>query len=341
MYLNNNYNKTQLNNSSIMKKIKIASLWNSTVDLNNNVIVNLIKNLSKKSIEFVSVANCDILIFGPYESQSIFLTLTRKIFNKFLNKKFNKILPNLEIYLLNRKIKPLRVYLSAENYNFPDIKFDFSISSHMGINRDTHLRYPLWKEYIDWSDQGILRDLDPFAKRFNAYYNIEDLISPQGEFFLKKPRNMCIISSHLNEPRRSIYSKFSEKFQVDGYGPYFNSNIKDHYSNPIKKLDILKNYAYNLCPENSLYPGYYTEKIPEAFLGKCLPISWADNNINYDFNTKAFINLLNYSKDNYTEICELLKDDNFLKKFTNEPLLLKKPTLDNEIKFINKILQSL
>jgi len=325
-----------------MKKIKIASLWNSNIDLENLLIVNLIKILSKKDIEFVPIIDCDILIFGPYEQQSIFSTVKRRILNKILNnKKINQTFPNLDIYFLNRKIKPIRIFFSGENYQFPNVKFDFSISSNLGINRDTHLRYPVWKEYIDWSKEGVTRKLDNFAKRFETYYNIEELITPQEDNFMRKPRNLCIISSHLNEPRKSIYSKFSEEFQVDGYGPSFNQKIKDHHSNPIKKKDILKNYAFNLCPENSLYPGYYTEKIPEAFLGNCLPISWTDNNVDYDFNKKAFINLLDYTKDNFSEIMQLLKDDNYLKRFTNEPLLLKKPNLDKEINFVNKIIKLL
>ena len=101
--------------------------------------------------------------------------------------------------------------------------------------------------------------------------------------------------------------------------------------------EILKNYSFNLCPENALYPGYYTEKVPDAFLGKCLPLAWADNYINSDFNEKSFINLLNYSKSNYLEINSLLKDDSFLKKFTTEPLLLKEPNLTEETKFLKKI----
>jgi hypothetical protein len=101
------------------------------------------------------------------------------------------------------------------------------------------------------------------------------------------------------------------------------------------------NYAFNLCPENSLFPGYYTEKIPEAFLGNSLPLTWADSNVYEDFNKKSFINLLEHTKDNFTEIFELIKEDSYLKKFTNEPLLIKKPNLDNEINFVRKILETI
>jgi hypothetical protein len=40
-------------------------------------------------------------------------------------------------------------------------------------------------------------------------------------------------------------------------------------------------------------------------------------------------------------MCELLKDDIFLKKFTQEPLCFNKPNLDKEKKFINKIISIL
>ena len=114
---------------------------------------------------------------------------------------------------------------------------------------------------------------------------------PQGNTFLNKDRKMCLITSHLNEPRKSMYEIFSKKFTVDGYGPYFDGQISNHNLSNFTKKNILEKYAFNLCPENNLYPGYYSEKIPDAFMAKCLPISWADSNINYDFNENSFINL--------------------------------------------------
>ena len=320
-----------------MQKIKVATLWLG--DFRNSLIYKLIENISKKTIEIVSPDLCDILFFGPYDTNN----LKRKFLN-FARKKItsiDNIFPNVDLYLLNRKIKPLRVFYSHENYSFPDVQYDYSITSHLGINSETHLRFPLWKELISWNHLEIERNADKFTKRFHNFYNIKDLMLPQGESFLKKERKICLLSSHLNEPRKSMYFNFSKHFTVDGYGPYFNKNIKDHNSNPESKREILDKYAFNLCPENSLYPGYYTEKVPEAFLGKSLPLTWADNNINVDFNEKSFVNLLNYSKDNYFEISNFLKDENFLKQFTTEPLLLKEPSLNEEIHFIKKIISSI
>ena len=320
-----------------MKKIKVGTLW--VDNIRNSLIFKLIENVSKKEIDIVSPELSDILIFGPYDTYS----LKRKFVN-FAKKKIptiESVLPNIDLYLLNRKIKPLRIFYSHENYQFPNVHYDYSITSHLGINNETHLRFPLWKDLIDWSHLGIKRELSAYIKRYDNFYNIKDLMCPQGDFFLKKERKICLISSHLNEPRKSMYFNFLKNFEVNGYGPYFDANVKDHYSNPLSKKEILKKYAFNLCPENSLYPGYYTEKVPEAFLSKSLPLTWADNNINFDFNKKSFVNLLNYSKDNYLEICSNLKDENFLKQYTTEPLILKEPDLNEEILFVKKIVSSI
>jgi hypothetical protein len=317
-----------------MKKIKISTLW--TTDLKNSLIFKLIENISKKEIEIVPVDKSDILVFGPYDTHSL-----KRRFMNFTQKKLksiHNILPNIDLYLFNRKIKPIRIFYSHENFSFPKVKYDFTITSHLGINEDKHLRFPLWKDLINWNHLGITRVANKFVKRFDDFYNIKDMTSPQGNVFLNKERKVCLITSHLDEPRKSMHSSISKNFTIDGYGPYFDKQIKNHNDSKLNKKEILKKYAFNLCPENSLFPGYYTEKVPEAFLSKTLPISWMDNNVTFDFNEKSFINLLNYSKDNYLEIISLLKDENFLKKFTNEPLLLKEPNLENEILFVKKII---
>jgi alpha(1,3/1,4) fucosyltransferase len=320
-----------------VNNIKISFLWSENIK--QSILFCLINSLSKKKIEIVPPANADLLILGPYDHSSF----KRRCFNilnkrtKYLNEKF----PNLDIYSLNRSYKPIRLFVSSENYVPIDFKYDFSITCSLGIVDDNHLRFPVWKDDIDWSYEGFYRENSSNSNRYGSLYNINDLIKPQGKNFMEKKKNFCLFSSHLREPRKSLFTQINKSFLVDGFGPYFNKNLLNHNNNKFKKKDIMKDYAFNLCPENSLYPGYYTEKIPDAFLGKCLPVSWVDQNVDVDFNKKAFINMLDYTKDNYATMCELLKDDIFLKKFIPEPLCFSKPNLDKEKKFINKIISIL
>ena len=321
-----------------MKTLKVSffAVHNIT-DIQNSVFFHLLKNKSKREIEIVSKEKADILIIGPYDS----INYKRIVLNKLLEKKtFNDILkhfPNLDIYSFSRKYKPLRIFLSNENIHQNLPKYDYSFHHDIGIVNNNHFRFPIWKDHIDWSHEGIKREFTLTAKRFGTFWKLDELLRPQGANFINK-KNICLITSHMTEPKLSIYLKFKEYFQVDGYGSYFNKKIKNHNSSSFLIRDILQNYAFNLCPENSLYPGYYNERVPNAFLAKTLPITWADQNINLDFNAKAFINLIDHANNNYDDICNLLKDDNYLLNYSKEPLLLKKPNLDQERVFIQRIL---
>jgi hypothetical protein len=325
-----------------MKTLRVSFFAvHNILDLTNSVFFQLLKKITKKKIELVSDNRADLLIIGPYDS----ITFKKKILNLFLNKKKIKdtlsFFPNLDIYSFKRKYKPLRVFLSNENLHENLPKYDYSFHHDIGIVNNNHFRFPIWKDHIDWSHEGFERELTLTAKRFGSFWKLDNLLRPQGIDFIKKRKNVCLITSHMIEPRLSVYLKFKEYFQVDGYGPYFNKKINNHNSSNFSIRDILQNYAFNLCPENSLFPGYYTEKVPNAFLANTLPITWADRNIDLDFNPKAFINLIDHAKNNYDDICNLLKDDNYLLNYSKEPLLLKKINLDKERVFIQKILSCL
>ena len=320
-----------------MSSLKISSLFGFN-DWSSSVLIKLLGSMSKKKIEYVDPTMADILFIGPYDINSI----KRRVVSSLVKKINITQFPNIDIYSFKRDYNPIRVYSSFENYRYGNIKADYYITPDLGVVNENHLRFPFWKDCIDWSSsEDIFRDKNTGnAVRFGSYWNLDQLLDPFGEEFLKKKKEFCIISSHLMEPKKSIYLKFSEHFKVNGYGPYFNKKISNHNSSNFKINDLLEKYSFNLCPHNSLYPGYYDEKIGNAFLSKSLPITWADKNINIDFNDKAFVNLIDYVSSDYEDICSLMKDEYFLRKFSKEPLLLKKPDLEKEKSFVLKILSN-
>jgi hypothetical protein len=324
-----------------MKTLKLSFIW--VPDFKETIFYYLIVKLSKLKIEIVNPNKCDLLFIGPYDQGSY----KRKVYNSIKSKfkffhKLEEYFKNLEIYqMMNRSSAPLKVFLSSEAFPHNLFKADFYITSNLGVFDNNHLRFPCWKNDIDWSHEGIVRDNNVGnAKRFGFFYDIESLLKNKGDDFLKK-KNICFFTTVLKEPRRSFYKSFSKQFRVDGFGPYFDKKLKNHNESKFKKFDIMKNYSFNLCPENILYPGSYTEKIPDAFIGKCLPISWADNTVKIDFNPNAFINLNDHLDNDFQQLFDSLRDVDFLKKYSKEPLLLKKPNLDSEIKFVERILASL
>jgi len=325
-----------------MKTLKVSFLCHPFIK--ETLFFNLISKLSKKKIELVKPNKCDLLFIGPYNEFSY----KKRIYN-FLKKKYNffeKIDYYFNNFIINnlndRLYKPIKIFYCTEYLPYNLIHADYYISTSLGVSNESHLRIPNWKEHIDWSHEDVARDVNiGHAVRFGSFHKIQDLLKPLGGEFLSRKKKMCLVASHMLEPRESIYNYLSKYFIVDGYGPYFDKEIKSHNKSNFFKKNLLQNYSFSLCPENLLYAGGYSEKIPDAFSAKCLPISWSDNNINLDFNKNAFVNLLDHVKDNYHEISNLLKDESYLKKFTKEPLLLKIPNLDEERRFAEKILDYL
>ena len=322
-----------------MNSIKISELWTAGIEtIQNSIFFLLLQQISNKPISFTKPSKADILIIGPYNLNRIPQRINKFILRKLNNSKINE---TYELYyrkLLFSKNRPLTLFYCHENIRYDRVQTDFSISYDYSPNNKNHLRFPIWKENINWLSENIIREKSFIINRYGEFYDINKLRSPLNKFNNKK-KNMCIFSSHMDEPRYSFFSLLKNHFQIDGYGPYFNKNIKNHNISGFYKKDILKNYFYNLCPHNDIYPGYYEEKVPESFLSGCLPITWADSNICKDFNPKAFINLNDGFFNDYKNFVSKIKDDNYLENFLKEPLINYKLDLSKEREFASRILK--
>jgi hypothetical protein len=191
-------------------------------------------------------------------------------------------------------------------------------------------------EMIDWSHEGIAGNLNP---RYGRLMNLDRLMHPLGSAFQMRQQKIALITSHLNEPRNLLFNQLKKFLPIDGYGAYFDHNIRNHHSSSFNKYDILQSYAYNLCPENSLYPGYVTEKIPEAFYAGSIPLTWIDPNVICDFNPAAFINLMPMVHDELNGFIEFLESKSLQKDLAEQSLLIKQPSLDQLKKFLLEILR--
>ncbi len=323
-----------------MNSIKISELWTGGQEtIQNTVFVKLLEQISTKPITFTNPRNADILFVGPFNLERISKRIKNVILRNLNNNYLNKIADYYEKEILFSKNKPLTIFYCHENVRFDRIKVDFSISPDYSRNQN-HLRFPVWKENMDWSFENIKREKCLISHRYGEYYDLTKLQSPLKKFNNSK-KNMCIITSHMNEPRYSFFSALKDHFLIDGYGPYFDKKIENHNVSNFYKKDILKKYFFSLCPHNDIYPGYYEEKIPESFLSGCIPISWADDNISNDFNPKAFINLNNGFFNDFDNFILKIKDDDYLKKFLNEPLINYKLDLSKERDFVSKIYKAI
>ena len=310
-----------------MKKIKIA-LLGTQHDYAQGLLPFIVKQLGY-AIEWSKPHTCDLLIYGAFYKKP------SKPF-RYLPKPLRPAANILANSFGSNKAPPLSLFHTCENVRHDFINTDFSISFDLGVQSQNHLRLPYWMEMVDWSHEGIIGNQNP---RFGELLSLKQLSTPLGSTFLSRPRKAALITSHLLEPRKTVFELIGKSIPTEGFGPYFDKAIRTHNQSNFIKKEVLKEFAFNLCPENSLYPGYYTEKIPEAFMSGCLPIGWADENIRADFNPKALINLEPMAWNNFEGLNELLHSEKLLEQYCEQPLLTTQPSLEPAKVFIQEMLR--
>jgi hypothetical protein len=195
---------------------------------------------------------------------------------------------------------------------------------------------PNWWTSVDWSGYGIRNHPTP---RIRNLIDIETLMNPLGEGVFQRARKAAFFSTHMLDPRQTIFAELSTVIEIDGYGPHFDKGIKDHNRSGVFKDDVLKSYMFNLCPENSMYPGYYTEKVPEAFAAGCIPITWADQNIATEFHPDALINLADFAAAGYRESFATQLCSERITRLASTPLLKKAPNFPGLLRFMAEIVE--
>ncbi|WP_353432580.1 glycosyltransferase family 10 [Polynucleobacter sp. MWH-UH23A] len=311
-----------------LKPFKLAA-QGVAKDFQTSLFPAILRSLGYEPV-WTNLNNCSLLIVGPFLEEKKRFNWVPKPFRSAISKSKNGA--NHQ----NRKHQgPPTLLITGENVRHDFQKCDFAISFDLGVIASNHFRMPYWMEMVDWSHEGVTGNLNP---RYGCLLSLERLLQPLGNDFLARPQKAAIFASHLREPRQTLLNIVKKHIEVIQYGRTFDSKIKNHLESGIVKYDELKRVAFNLCPENGMYPGYYTEKIPEAFMAGCLPITWADENVKADFNPNAFINLAPMSYNNFAGLNEILHSQKLLSAYANETLLLKKPSLDQLKIFIKDLI---
>jgi hypothetical protein len=143
-----------------------------------------------------------------------------------------------------------------------------------------------------------------------------DLVN-RGENFLYYPHGRCWING---EPTTTEKNKLcsiiaSSKNFTTGHqlrhkiiqSNYSDIDVYGYGYKPIdSKREALDAYKFSITIENSVQPGYWTEKIVDCFATKTIPIFWGDKSIvkHFDENGILFFNNLNELKEILNQIRE-------------------------------------
>lgn len=151
-------------------------------------------------------------------------------------------------------------------------------------------------------------------------------------------RKFCaFVASNPEGLRSNLYGFIHAYKPVDGFGKIFGQPMLR------SKFSLLPQYRFNLCPENSFFPGYVTEKLFEAWAGGTLPIYYGALPPGGLINRKAFLNYADYFDIGrfVARIAELENNPDEYARLYSEPLLTAAPRLEPAIEFTRNAIETI
>lgn len=308
------------------------------------ILAFLRKSYSCQVVSNISHAN--IVIRGVFPRPTNY-TLFRRAMNK-LSKKIkleHTITSKIKIRdIVDPGKSQLWIHLSGESPNLNPCSSFYNSECDIGIGHESiidinYTRMPHWYQSIDWSGSGVPREPKAFY-RLGKPVTINELTTGIPASRLSDYKNKCaLINSHLSSPRDVFSRQIKSTMPFDIYGTPGTKTNQD-------KRDILKNYNFSLVPENTLYPGYVTEKIPEAFACGTFSIGWYLPGVENDFTTDSHLNLVTLGPDAFCEkkhiLHQKLEEVKIRMKLEGlPPLLNEMPSLDAAISLVERGISSI
>ena len=282
-------------------KISFIDFW-PNFEKNNNFFLYLLKEIFPK-IKVVKPIFADVIFFSDFGE---------------LNEK--------EIYRNKKK-----VYYTGENLRPNFNKTDYSLSFDFESYENRNFRFPLWMMHIDW-----------FGK--TTYSNPNWLIPPEflnsgNPFFFKDKEKLCsIVYSTQTEERLKFISNVSKIEKVDVYGKVPGAHFLEE--GEYEKISTLATYKFSLAMDNSIYPGYHTEKFLQARVSGGIPLYYGAETVSQDFNPEGYLDITNKDEDEVIDIInKIISNKSKYSSIVNSPFFNHEVNLDSVSSFIYKALK--
>ena len=212
----------------------------------------------------------------------------------------------------------------------------YSISYDFDTYGERNCRLPGWYRHLSWP--GYVRHSPAIDGKaihgFEPLVDIDSLYRPRPlPSAADKELFCCFVASFPESHRLLAVERLEQVGRVDVFGRVAGKPYQ------ASKFELLPRYRFNLCFENSIFPGWYTEKLMQAWVGGCIPLYFSDNWFVLDFNPRALINRIDFSTiDEFvSHVASVNASRAAMMKLYEQPLLVgKRPTLDPAIDFMKK-----
>jgi len=180
------------------------------------------------------------------------------------------------------------------------------------------LYFPFWMYRIDWGFESEERvpGMTPAA-----------LSSPRAE--IERPRTCCAFSATREPGRLRLLDLVSTAMPLDRFGRGIGQWVDD-------KTATAARYGFQACPENDLYPGYVTEKAPEAWFSGNVPI-WQGLDRDGWLNPEAMIDATGRTSQEVTEALGAITPERAA-WMRRQPILTREPSLEPATEMLRQLL---
>lgn len=229
-------------------------------------------------------------------------------------------------YFKGKKVFFTGEYVQKGGINKKWVKFSDNCVNNVNLSlgydfveHPNYVRFPLWIMYF----------VSPEMTFSELKKHIEEINSPFYRLS-KREKFVCQISHHdINGIRKKMVNLINRIDEVTCAGSFMNNTneLKIKYNDD--KLMYLKNFMFNICPENFSAKGYITEKIFDAIVAGCIPIYWGGGKKEWVepsiLNPKAFLYYEEGKEDELLKtIKELYENKQAYESFIQEPPFQKK-----------------
>lgn len=174
----------------------------------------------------------------------------------------------------------LRVFFTGENFE-PDMNgCEFAITFSALTDHPNHLRLPLWV----YENRGWGFGADRLVKRSDTDW---EKIAAEKTAFCN------FVYMHEVPFRDAIFRKLSEYRKVDSAGRHLNnmngSTVPMSPNRAAGKVEFFRHYKFTLAIENTIWPGYMTEKLVDPMFAASIPIYVGDPLAKLSFDPASYI----------------------------------------------------
>lgn len=227
----------------------------------------------------------------------------------------------------------VKIFFTGENERPPEGRWDayLSFDVHSFGGRNAYL--PLW--WITSSDI-LLPTISPYLGRA---ITLDQMLASRTPNLANRKKFCAAFIGKAYPFRMHALSAISTIGEIDVFGGIARNTRQTRAE---EKFEISQDYKFVFCFENDLYPGYVTEKAPEAWATGAVPLYWGADPAGY-LNQKALINLANFPtmEEFVHRVGEVNNDDDLWMEIASQPLLQKRPELNHVVQILTKACESL